>query len=72
MSRSWTPEELEKASKAMIASGYMSYEEFCEARATAILRLQPHPGHSQTMKNPKKVDIGKKEKPPTRSLYGSL
>lgn len=31
MSRSWTPEELEAASKAMIASGYMSYEEFCEA-----------------------------------------
>jgi len=31
MSRSWTPEELEIASKAMKASGYMSYEEFCEA-----------------------------------------
>lgn len=31
MSRSWTPEELETASNAMKASGYMSYEEFCEA-----------------------------------------
>lgn len=31
MSRSWTPEELETASKAMKAAGYMSYEEFCEA-----------------------------------------
>lgn len=31
MSRSWTPEELEVASNTMKASGYMSYEEFCEA-----------------------------------------
>lgn len=31
MSCSWTPEELETASKAMKAAGYMSYEEFCEA-----------------------------------------
>lgn len=30
MSRDWTPEELQAASKAMQAAGQMSYEEFCE------------------------------------------
>jgi len=39
MSRSWTPEELEKASKAMIASGYMSYEEFCEAMSNGYFTV---------------------------------
>ena len=30
MSRDWTKEELQAASKAMAAAGNMSYEEFCE------------------------------------------
>jgi len=30
MSRDWTQSELEAASEAMKAAGYMSYEEFCE------------------------------------------
>jgi len=30
MSRDWTQEELQKASKAMKAAGYLGYEEFCE------------------------------------------
>ena len=30
MSRSWTEQELQAASKAMKAAGYMGYEEFCE------------------------------------------
>lgn len=30
MSRSWTKEELEAASKEMKAEGHLSYEEFCE------------------------------------------
>lgn len=30
MSRDWTEEELQAASKAMKAAGYLSYDEFCE------------------------------------------
>ncbi len=30
MSKDWTKEELERASKAMIESGHMGYDEFCE------------------------------------------
>lgn len=30
MSRSWTPEEIQKVSEAMKAAGHMGYEEFCE------------------------------------------
>ena len=30
MSRDWTPEEIQTASKAMKEAGHMSYEEFCE------------------------------------------
>lgn len=30
MSRDWTQEELQSASKAMKAAGHLSYEEFCE------------------------------------------
>jgi polyhydroxyalkanoate synthesis regulator phasin len=30
MSRDLTPEELRQLSDAMVANGYMSYEEFCE------------------------------------------
>lgn len=29
MSRSWTPEEVHKASEIMKAAGYIGYEEFC-------------------------------------------
>ena len=39
MSRSWTPEELEVASNTMKASGYMSYEEFCEALDNGYLTI---------------------------------
>ena len=72
MSRSWTPEELEKASKAMIASGYMSYEEFCEAMSNGYFTVTAPSGALTDGEEPKEVDIGKKEKPPTRSLCGSL
>lgn len=30
MSRSWTPEEVQKASEIMKAAGHMGHEEFCE------------------------------------------
>lgn len=30
MSKDWTPEELQAASKAMKEAGHPSYEEFCE------------------------------------------
>jgi hypothetical protein len=30
MGRDWTQEELQNASKAMKAAGYLGYEEFCE------------------------------------------
>ena len=30
MSKDWTPGELQAASDAMMASGHMSYTEFCE------------------------------------------
>lgn len=30
MSKDWTPEELQAASKAMKEAGHLSYEEFCE------------------------------------------
>lgn len=30
MSRSWTPEEIQKVSEAMKTAGHMGYEEFCE------------------------------------------
>ena len=33
MSRDLTPEELRQLSDAMVANGYMSYEEFCEELA---------------------------------------
>ena len=45
MSRSWTPEELAKASEAMKAAGHLGYEEFCEAlraQETNRQRLQCH------------------------------
>lgn len=29
MSRSWTPEEIQRVSEAMKAAGHMGYEEFC-------------------------------------------
>lgn len=43
MSRDWTPEETQAASKAMKAAGYMSYEEVCaELEATEkIQRFAP-------------------------------
>ncbi|MFA6696744.1 MAG: hypothetical protein WCR85_08945 [Sphaerochaeta sp.] len=33
MGKDWTKEELQQASKAMMASGQMGYEEFCEMLA---------------------------------------
>lgn len=30
MSKDWTPEELQAASKAMKDAGHLSYEEFCD------------------------------------------
>ena len=30
MSKDWTPEELQAASRSMKEAGHMSYEEFCE------------------------------------------
>ncbi|NLB81783.1 MAG: hypothetical protein GX800_09315 [Clostridiaceae bacterium] len=37
MSRDWTKEELENASKAMKAAGQLSYEEFCKQLNKTIL-----------------------------------
>jgi hypothetical protein len=53
MSRSWTPEELEKASKAMIASGYMSYEEFCEAMSNGYFTVTAPSGALTDDEEPK-------------------
>lgn len=36
MSRDWTQEELQNASKAMKAAGHLGYEEFCEQLNKAI------------------------------------
>ena len=39
MSRDWTPDEIQAASKAMKAAGYMSYEEVC-AEIDATEKIQ--------------------------------
>lgn len=39
MSKDWTPEELEAASKMMKAYGHMSYEEFCEAMGNGYFAI---------------------------------
>lgn len=36
MSRDWTQEELQNASKAMKAAGHLGYEEFCEQLGKTI------------------------------------
>lgn len=36
MSKNWTKEELQQASKAMMASGQMGYEEFCKMLADGV------------------------------------
>lgn len=46
MGKDWTKEELEQASKAMMANGQLGYEEFCEMLAGGVFEI----------KNPKKAD----------------
>ena len=48
MSRDWTPDEIQAASKAMKEMGYLSYEEVCEiisseAVATTAIQHQGFP-----------------------------
>lgn len=42
MSRDWTPEELMKASAAMIAAGHMGFEEFCTELAQKTLKAEDY------------------------------
>ena len=52
MSRDWTPEELQAASAAMKAAGYMSYEEFCEElkrQQKLIVELCPECGEENAI-----------------------
>ena len=36
MGKDWTKEELQQASKAMMANGQLGYEEFCEKLADGV------------------------------------
>ena len=36
MGKDWTKEELQQASEAMVESGQMGYEEFCELLANGV------------------------------------
>ncbi len=40
MGKDWTKEELEQASKAMMANGQMGYEEFCEMLAGGVFEIK--------------------------------
>ncbi len=42
MSKPWTAEELQAASKAMESMGFMSYEDFCKELAELFGQEQPH------------------------------
>ena len=40
MGKDWTKEELEQVSKAMVESGQMGYEEFCELLANGVFDIE--------------------------------
>ncbi len=40
MGKDWTNEELEQASKAMMACGQMGYEEFCEMLEGGVFDIE--------------------------------
>lgn len=40
MGKDWTKEELKQASKAMMASGQMGYEEYCNKLADGMFDLE--------------------------------
>jgi len=40
MGKDWTKEELEQASRAMMANGQMGYEEFCEMLAGGVFDIE--------------------------------
>ena len=50
MSRDWTPDELQAASRWMQEQGHLSYEEFCAALARGEFRITPTPGPSVQLK----------------------
>ena len=40
MGKDWTKEELEQASKAMMANGQMGYEEFCKLLTDGVFEIK--------------------------------
>ena len=40
MGKDWTKEELQQASKAMMANGQMGYEEFCEMLESGVPSIE--------------------------------
>jgi len=40
MGKDWTKEELEQASKAMMANGHMGYEEFCKQLTDGVFNIE--------------------------------
>ncbi len=59
MGKDWTKEELAQASKAMMASGQMGYEEFCEKLEGGVPVIERFEQAIRNQKSAKEADINR-------------